>query len=150
MRSQTRWDQLGAEGTAKLLEREFGISMPKWAAAMGYLHGFCNSAGIMLNDVEFCVARKADAGHPTVFLIDFDKVSLGDPSRIHPDEGKKSMFPHLYAEYEAEYHRGRKFVWQEGQLESLLRGAREACTTGGIGDSSSCTLAMGTRPARAS
>jgi len=104
----------------------------------------------MLNDVEFCVARKADAGHPTVFLIDFDKVSLGDPSRIHPDEGKKSMFPHLYAEYEAEYHRGRKFVWQEGQLESLLRGAREACTTGGIGDSSSCTLAMGTRPARAS
>jgi len=37
MRSQTRWDQLGAEGTAKLLEREFGISMPKWAAAMGYL-----------------------------------------------------------------------------------------------------------------
>ena len=34
-----------------------------------FLNGFCNSAGIILNDVEFCVARKAAGGHPKVFLI---------------------------------------------------------------------------------
>ena len=137
MRSETRWVQLGASGTANILEGVFGVSMAVWAAAMGYLNGFCNSAGVMLNDVEFIVARKADGSHPKVFLIDFDKVSLGSPSSIHPDEAKKSMFPHQFSEYMTEYERGRKFRWQGGHLESLLRGVQEASR--GLGDSTLAT-----------
>ena len=131
--------QLGASGTANILEGVFGVSMAVWAAAMGYLNGLCNSAGVMLNDVEFCVARKADGSRPKVFLIDFDKVALVNPSGIHPDESKKSMFPYQFSEYMTEYERGRKFRWQGGHLESLLRGAQEASR--GLGDR---TLAMGT------
>ena len=135
--------QLGASGTANILQGVFGLSIETWAAAMGYINGLCNSAGVMLNDVEFIVARKADGSRPKVFLIDFDKVALVNPSGIHPDEAKKSMFPYQFSEYVAEYDRGRKFRWQGGHLESLLRGAHEASR--GLGE---CTLAMGTHPGR--
>ena len=53
------------------------------------------------------------------------------------------MFPYQFTEYVTEYDRGRKFRWQGGHLESLLRGAQEASR--GLGDS---TLATGTHLGR--